>query len=94
VKDWDKFRTPSLCSYQVVSVCWVAHGTLTIFYCYCFVEMTAYSFALEIKFVPTLYFSTSSAEYYDWEDTMEDFLWDCGLECRIKILFCKVQFFC
>jgi hypothetical protein len=31
VKDWDKFRTLSSCSYQLVSVCWVAYGTLNIF---------------------------------------------------------------
>jgi hypothetical protein len=37
-------------------------------------EMADYSFASEIKFVPTHYFSTSPTEYYDWEDAMEDFL--------------------
>jgi hypothetical protein len=36
-------------------------------------EMADYSFASAIKFVPTLYLSTSPAEYYDWEDVMEDF---------------------
>jgi hypothetical protein len=42
--------------------------------------MADYSIAPEIKFVPTLYFSTSPAEHYDWEDAMEDFLWDHGLQ--------------
>jgi hypothetical protein len=74
----------SSCSHHLVSVCWVAHGTLTIFYCCCFVEMADFSFASEIKFVPTLYLSTSPAEYYDWEDAMEDFLWDRGLESRMQ----------
>jgi hypothetical protein len=37
--------------------------------------------------VLTLYLSTSSAEYYDWEDAMEDFLWDRGLESCMKIFF-------
>jgi hypothetical protein len=37
--------------------------------------MADYSFASEIKLVPTLYLSTSSFEYYDWEDAMEEFLW-------------------
>jgi hypothetical protein len=54
---------------------------------YIIVEMANYSFALDIKFVPTLYLSTSSVEYYGWEDAMEDFLWDCGLESRMKIFF-------
>jgi hypothetical protein len=51
--------------------------------------MADFSFASEIKFVPTLYLSTSPAEYYDWEDAMEDFLWDYGLESHMKIFFAK-----
>jgi hypothetical protein len=47
---------------------------------YIIFEMADYSIAPEIKFVPTLYFSTSPAEHYDWEDAMEDFLWDHGLQ--------------
>jgi hypothetical protein len=54
---------------------------------YIIFEMADYSFASEIKFVPTLYLSTSPAEYYDWEDAMEDFLWDRGLKSRMKIFF-------
>jgi hypothetical protein len=51
-----------------------------------------YSFALEIKFVTILYLSTSPAEYYDWEDAMEDFFWDRGLESRMKIFFARCTF--
>jgi hypothetical protein len=35
--------------------------------------MADYSFASEIKLVPTLYLSASSFEYYDWEDALKDF---------------------
>jgi hypothetical protein len=55
-------------------------------------EMADYSFALEIKLVPTLYLSASSFEYYDWEDAMEEFLWGQGLESRVKIFFAKRTF--
>jgi hypothetical protein len=51
---------------------------------YIIFEMADYSFASEIKFVPTLYLSTSPAEYYDWEDAMENFLWDRGFESRMQ----------
>jgi hypothetical protein len=54
--------------------------------------MADYSIAPEIKFVPTLYFSTSPAEHYDWEDAMEDFLWDHGLQSCMNF-FCKGNFF-
>jgi hypothetical protein len=54
--------------------------------------MDDYSFASEIKFVVTLYLSASSAEYYDWEDAMEDFLWDRDLESRMKIFFVRHTF--
>jgi hypothetical protein len=59
---------------------------------YTIFEMANYSFASEIKFVPTLYLSTSPTEYYDWEDTIEDFLWDHGLESRMKIFFARHSF--
>jgi hypothetical protein len=42
--------------------------------------------------VPTLYLSTSPTEYYDWEDAMEDLLWNHCLESRIKIFFTKRTF--
>jgi hypothetical protein len=93
VKHRDILQTLSSCSHQVVSVCWAAHGTLTIFYCCCFVEMADCSFASEIKFVPTLYLSISSTEYYDWEDAMKDFLWDRGLKSHMKIFFCIAHLF-
>jgi hypothetical protein len=54
--------------------------------------MAAYSFASEIKYVPILYLPTSSTEYYDWEYAMEDFLWDRGLESRMKIFFARRTF--
>jgi hypothetical protein len=54
--------------------------------------MVDYSFASEIKFVPTLYLSASSFEYYDWEDAMEYFLWDRGLESRMKLFFAWCTF--
>jgi hypothetical protein len=54
--------------------------------------MANYSFALEIKLVPTLYLSDSTFEYYDWEDAMEDFLWDRGLQSRMKIFFARCIF--
>jgi hypothetical protein len=59
VKDWDKILVHIV---VFLSFCWVAHGTLTIFYCCYFVEMTDFSFASEIKFVPTLHLSTSPTE--------------------------------
>jgi hypothetical protein len=64
-------------------------GGISLLRCsrYIIFEMGDYSFASEIKFVPTLYLSTSPAEYCDWEDTMEDFLWVCGLESRMEICF-------
>ncbi len=55
--------------------------------------MTDYSFASEIKFVPTLYLSTSPDEYYDWEDVVEDSLYDRGLESRMNFFFAKENFF-
>jgi hypothetical protein len=54
--------------------------------------MGDFSSASEIKIVPTLYLSTSPAEYYDWEDAMEDFLWDHGLKSHMKIFFAKRTF--
>jgi hypothetical protein len=54
--------------------------------------MVDYSFTSEIKLVLTLHLSASSFEYYDWEDTMEDFLWDRGLESRMKIFFARHTF--
>jgi hypothetical protein len=42
--------------------------------------------------VPTHYLSTSRAEYYDWKDAMEDFLWDRDLESSMKIFFAKRTF--
>jgi hypothetical protein len=52
--------------------------------CSRYIQIADYGFASEIKFVPTLYLSTSF-ECYDWEDVMKDFLWDRGLESPIKI---------
>ena len=54
--------------------------------------MADYSFAREIQLVPKLNVTTSSAEYYDWEDDMEDFFCGRGLESRIKIFFAKRTF--
>jgi hypothetical protein len=54
--------------------------------------MADYSFASEIKLVPTLYLSASSFEYYHWEDAMEDFLLGHGLEYRMKIFFARHTF--
>jgi hypothetical protein len=54
--------------------------------------MADFSFVSEIKIVPLLYLSTSPTEYFDWEDAMEDFLWDRGLESRMKIFFVKRTF--
>ena len=51
--------------------------------------MGDYSFAEKIKFVPTLRSRTSPAEYYDWEDAMEDFLHGRGLESHMKMHFVK-----
>jgi hypothetical protein len=45
--------------------------------------MGDYSFALGIRFVPTLYLSTSPVEYYDW---------DHGLQSHMKIFFAKSIF--
>ena len=54
--------------------------------------MGDYSFAEKIKFVPTLRSRTSPAEYYDWEDAMEDFLHGRGLESHMKMHFVKRTF--
>jgi hypothetical protein len=54
--------------------------------------MVDYSFASEIKLVPTLYLSASSFEYYDWDDALEDFLLGHGLESRMKIFFARHTF--
>jgi hypothetical protein len=42
--------------------------------------------------VPTLYLSTSPTQYHDWEYATEDFLWDRGLESRMKIFLAKTTF--
>jgi hypothetical protein len=91
VKDFDKFRTPSSCSRHLFIghvVVFLSSG-ISLLCCswYIIFEMADYSFASEIKFVPTLYLSTSPAEYYDWKDAMEDFLWDRGLKSRMKVFF-------
>jgi hypothetical protein len=54
--------------------------------------MADYSFSSEIMFVPTRYLSTSPTKYYDCEYAMDDFLWDHGLESRMKIFFAKRNF--
>jgi hypothetical protein len=54
--------------------------------------MANYSFASEIKLVLTFYLSTSSFEYYDWEDATEEFLWGRDLESRMKVFFAKRTF--
>jgi hypothetical protein len=59
---------------------------------YIIFEMVDYSFASYIKFVPTLYLSTSPAEYCDWKDTMEDFLWDRDLKSCMKNFFANRTF--
>jgi hypothetical protein len=68
VIDWDIFRT------LLWSVS-LSFG-ISLLGCsqYIQFQMVDYSFFSEIKFVPTLYFSTSPAEYYDWKDAMEDLL--------------------
>jgi hypothetical protein len=85
MKDWDKILV-----HVIVSL---SFG-ISLLGCsrYIILEMADYSFALENKFVPTLYLSTSSAEYYDWEDAIEDFLWDRGLESHMKIFFARRTF--
>jgi hypothetical protein len=60
---------------------------------YIIFETVDYSFASEIQFVPTLYLSTSPDEYYDWEDVVEDSLYDRGLESRMNFFFAKENFF-
>ena len=54
--------------------------------------MADYSFASEINFVPTLSLTTSCLDYYDWEDAMEDFFWNRGLESRMKLFFARRTF--
>jgi hypothetical protein len=85
MKDWDKFMYTSSCFLS---------GDISLLGCsrYIVFEMADYSFASEIKFVITLYLSTSPTEYYDWENAMEDFWWDRGLESHMKILFAKRTF--
>jgi hypothetical protein len=51
--------------------------------------MANYSSTSENEFVPTLYLSAPSFEYYDWEDAIEGFLWGRGLESCMKIFFAK-----
>jgi hypothetical protein len=66
-----------VCPYQVVS----ASELLTVhFRC----SMADYSLAHKnIKCVPTLYLVTYNHRYYDWEDAMESFLQDRGLESHM-----------
>jgi hypothetical protein len=55
--------------------------------------MDDYSLAnKEIHLVPTLYLRSSLAEYYDWEDAMEDFLEGRGLESHMQLYFSKETF--
>jgi hypothetical protein len=54
--------------------------------------MANYSSTSENEFVPTLYLSAPSFEYYDWEDAIEGFLWGRGLESCMKIFFAKRTF--
>jgi hypothetical protein len=54
--------------------------------------MVDYTFALELMLVLTVYLSSSSFEYYDWEDAMEEFLWGRGLDSHKKIFFAKRTF--
>jgi hypothetical protein len=54
--------------------------------------MADYGFTSKIKLVPTHYLSTSSFEYFDWEDAMEKNLWGRGLESCMKIFFAKKTF--
>ncbi|KAG8095452.1 hypothetical protein GUJ93_ZPchr0012g19028 [Zizania palustris] len=54
--------------------------------------MVDYSFANEIKFVPKLSSRVYQSEYHEWEDVMEDFLYDRGLESYMKIHFARRTF--
>jgi len=67
---------------------WVAHGAFRFFF-----SMAAYSRAnKDIKHVLKLSASSYPAEYYDWEDDMEKFLWGRGLNSSIAVL-CKTDIF-
>ena len=56
------------------------------------IVMADYSFTSEIKFVPKFSLISSSLDYYNWEDDMEDFFWGCGLESRMKVFFARRTF--
>jgi hypothetical protein len=84
-KGWDKFLD---------MLCYLSGGSSLLGYSWYIVfQMADYSFASKIKLVLTLYLSASSFEYYDWEDDMEEFLWDRGLKSHMKIFFAKRTFF-
>ena len=58
-----------------------------------FFSLADYSLAnKDIKHVLKLYGRSSPAEYYDWEDDMEKFLWGRGLNSSIAVL-CKTDIF-
>jgi hypothetical protein len=55
--------------------------------------MPDYSRALkQLEWVPTLYPTSSWADYYDWKDAMEYFLVDCLLEPHMQLYFARMTF--
>jgi len=69
-------------------------GGISLLGCSRYIEivMADYSFTSEIKFVPKLSLTSSSLDYYNWEDDMEDFFWGCGLESRMNVFCARCTF--
>ena len=58
-----------------------------------FFSLADYSLAnKDIKHVLKLYGRSSPAEYYDWEDDMEKFLWGRGLNSAMQLFYAKQTF--
>jgi len=58
-----------------------------------FFSLADYSLAnKDIKHVLKLYGRSSPAEYYDWEDDMEKFLWGRGLNSSMQLFYARQTF--
>ena len=70
-------------------------GGISLLGCSRYIEivMADYSFAYEIEFVPKLYLTSSSIDYYYWEDDMEDFFFGSWTRFSHEGILCKAHIF-
>ena len=59
---------------------WVAHSAFGFFF-----SMADLKLLKKIYLLPKLSLATCLKEYYNWEEHMEDFFWDRGLESALKM---------